>query len=65
MGMRMFSDKRLELLSKYVADISKLFFGGGVLKNILLETFSFPHILINFFLSFLLLIGAFFLQPRE
>jgi len=61
----MFSNKRLELLSKYFADISKLFFGGGVLKEILQDTFSFRHILISFLLSFLLLIGAFFLQPKE
>ncbi|MFH1007119.1 MAG: DUF6722 family protein [Candidatus Latescibacterota bacterium] len=61
----MFSNKRLELLSKYVADISKLFFAGGVLKEMLRETFDFGHLLVGFLLSVLLLTSAFFLQPRE
>ncbi|MFQ6091285.1 MAG: DUF6722 family protein [bacterium] len=63
--MRIFTPKRFELLSKYFADISKLFFGAGVLKQFLQKEPIFHEILIGLILSLILLGVAFFLQPKE
>jgi len=58
-------NKRKELLSKYFADISKLFFGAGIVKQILTNQYDMMELTCGLIASLILLIIAYFIQPKE
>ena len=57
--------KRKELLSKYFADISKLFFGAGIVKQILINQYDLKELIFGLAASLVLLVIAYFIQPKE
>lgn len=58
-------NKRLDLLAKYLADLSKLFFGAVVVKQFVDRHFNFLEFSIGIASAIALFIIAYFIQPKE
>jgi len=58
-------DKRRELLSKYFADLSKIFFATGIAKQIIPGVYDLIEMVFGLFASITMLIIAYFIHPRE
>ena len=58
-------DKRKELLSKYFADLSKIFFATGIAKQIMSSRYNMIELTFGLFSSMIMLIIAYFIQPKE
>ena len=57
--------QRRELLAKYFSDISKLFFGTGIVKQILSNQYNLKELVYGLAVSLILLVFAYYLQPEE
>ena len=58
-------DKRKELLSKYFSDLSKIFFTTGIAKQLISTKYDLVELLFGLFASIIMLIIAYFMQPKE
>jgi len=58
-------DKRKELLSKYFADLSKIFFATGIAKQIMSSKYNIIELTFGLFSAIIMLIIAYFIQPKE
>ena len=58
-------DKRKELLSKYFADLSKIFFATGIAKQIISNSYDLIELVFGLFASITMLIIAYFIHPKE
>jgi len=57
--------KRKELLSKYFADLSKIFFTTGIAKQLISTKYDLIELVFGLFASIIMLIIAYFMQPKE
>lgn len=58
-------NKRLDLLAKYLADLSKIFFSAVVVKQFIERYFNFLEFSIGIASAIALFIIAYFIQPKE
>jgi hypothetical protein len=58
-------NKRLDLLAKYLADLSKIIFAGVILKPLIERSIYFPEIIIGAISALALIMIAYFTQPKE
>lgn len=58
-------NKRLDLLAKYLADLSKIFFSAVVVKQFLERQFNLSEFTIGLASAIVLFIIAYFVQPKE
>jgi hypothetical protein len=63
MTLRM--NKRLDLLAKYFSDLSKVLFGGVILKPLVERSLYFPELFIGSLSAVALIVIAYFTQPKE
>jgi hypothetical protein len=57
-------NKRLDLLAKYFADLSKISFSAVIVKQFL-RTFNLTEFIIELFSALVMIVVAYFLQPKE
>lgn len=58
-------NKRLDLLAKYLADLSKIFLSAVVVKQFIERHFNFLELSIGIASAIALFIIAYFIQPKE
>jgi hypothetical protein len=58
-------NKRLDLLAKYLADLSKIFFSAVVVKQFIERHFNLLEFSIGLASAIALFIVAYFVQPQE
>jgi len=58
-------NKRQDLLAKYLADLSKLFFSAVIVKQFIEHQVSLPELLIGLSSAIVLFVIAYFVQLKE
>ena len=57
-------NKKLELLAEYLSDLSKIWFGGAILKQFIEHKFNLDEFVISILVSVIFLVFAYIIQPK-
>ena len=63
--MALFMNKRLDLLAKYLADLSKIFFSAVIVKQFIGDGFNAPELMLGSLITVGFIIAALIIQPKE
>jgi hypothetical protein len=63
--LHFFFNKRLDLLAKYLADLSKIFFSAVIVKQFIGGGFNAPELILGTLVTLLFIIAALMIQPKE
>jgi hypothetical protein len=58
-------NKRHDLLAKYLADLSKIFFSAVIVRQFIERQFNLIELTIGLSSAILLFVFAYFIQPKE